>query len=253
LPKKVPSASRSGATARDVPPTPVGQLARFPVERAQRAADQVYRSLRRSIILGELASGTRLREVEVAMALRVSRTPVREAISRLIGDRLVHELPTGGVEVADASGEIFEIFHIREALEGCAARLAAMRLTTADMARLDSLIEESHRTHYSAVDDRIRINQDFHLTIARASGSQRLFDMIGGFREFFMNVEWLGRYDQKRGAKQSLDDHREILKALRAKSPDRAEQLVRQHLRRVYAKLLSKGGKLTASARARAG
>ena len=135
MPKKVPSASRSGATARDVPPTPVGQLARFPVERAQRAADQVYRSLRRSIILGELASGTRLREVEVAMALRVSRTPVREAISRLIGDRLVHELPTGGVEVADASGEIFEIFHIREALEGCAARLAAMRLTTADMAR----------------------------------------------------------------------------------------------------------------------
>ncbi|MEA2962754.1 MAG: hypothetical protein QOI46_2852, partial [Alphaproteobacteria bacterium] len=66
------------------------------MERAQRAADQVYRSLRRSIILGELAPGTRLREVEVAMALRVSRTPVREAVSRLIGDRLVHELPTGG-------------------------------------------------------------------------------------------------------------------------------------------------------------
>ena len=187
------------------------------------------------------------------MALRVSRTPVREAISRLIGDRLVHELPAGGVEVADASGEIFEIFHIREALEGCAARLAATRMTDADMAKLEGLVAESRRTHYSAVDDRIRINQEFHLTIAEASGSQRLFDMIGGFREFFMNVEWLVRYDQKRGAMQSLDDHRDILKALRAKSPDRAEQLVRQHLRRVYAKLLSKGGKPTASAQPNAG
>lgn len=252
MPKKVPSASRSRATL-DARPTSVGKLARFPVERAQRAADQVYRSLRRSIILGELTPGMRLREVEVAMALRVSRTPVREAVSRLIGDRLVHELPTGGVEVADASAEIFEIFHIREALEGCAARLAAMRITDADVAKLDSLIAESHRTHYSAVDDRIRINQDFHLTIARASGSQRLFDMIGGFREFFMNVEWLGRYDQKRGAKQSLDDHRQILGALRAGSPDRAEQLVRKHLRRVYAKLLSERGKPIASAQPRAG
>jgi DNA-binding GntR family transcriptional regulator len=253
LPKKLPSASRSRAASRDAPATPVGQLARFPVERAQRAADQVYRSLRRSIILGELAPGTRLREVEVAMALRVSRTPVREAVSRLIGDRLVHELPTGGVEVADASSEIFEIFHIREALEGCAARLAATRMTDADVTKLEGLIAESRRTHYSAVDDRIRINQAFHLTIAEASGSQRLFDMIGGFREFFMNVEWLVRYDQKRGAMRSLDDHRDILKALRAKSPDRAEQLVRQHLRRVYAKLLSKGGKPTASAQPRAG
>jgi DNA-binding GntR family transcriptional regulator len=243
LPKKLPSASRSRAASRDAPATPVGQLARFPVERAQRAADQVYRSLRRSIILGELAPGTRLREVEVAMALRVSRTPVREAVSRLIGDRLVHELPTGGVEVADASSEIFEIFHIREALEGCAARLAATRIAGDELAKLDGLIEEAEGIHYSAVDDRLRNNNDFHLAIAKASGSQRLFDMIGGFREFFMNVEWLDRYDQKRSAKQSLHDHREILAALHARSGDRVEQIVRRHLRRVYAKLLSDRGK----------
>jgi DNA-binding GntR family transcriptional regulator len=253
LPKKTQGARRSRAVPLDAAPTPVGQLARFPVERAQRAADQVYRSLRRSIILGELTPGTRLREVEVALALRVSRTPVREAVSRLIGDRLVRELPTAGVEVADATAEIFEIFHIREALEGCAARLAAMRITGAELAKLADLIAEAERIHYGAVDDRIRINQDFHLTIARASGSQQLFDMIGGFREFFMNVEWLDRYDHKRSAKQSLDDHREIVAALRAKSPERAEQLVRGHLRRVYAKLLSERGKPSAPTRPRAG
>jgi DNA-binding GntR family transcriptional regulator len=217
----------------------LGSLARFPVERAQRAAEQVYRNLRRSIILGELAAGSRLREVEVAAAMKVSRTPVREAVSRLIGDGLVRELATGGVEVVDASAELFELYHIREALEGCAARLAAMRIGADQLARLAALNEEAHRTHYSEMDERIRINQDFHLTIARAAGSQRLFDLIGGFREFFMNVEWLRRFDQKGSAKQSLKDHRAILEALRARAPGRAERLVREHLRTVYAGLLA--------------
>jgi DNA-binding GntR family transcriptional regulator len=225
-----------------VEPTSISRLARSPVERGPRAADQVYRSLRRSIILGELTPGTRLREVEVAMALRVSRTPVREAVSRLIGDRLVRELPTGGVEVVDASAEIFELFHIRESLEGCAARLAATRVTDDELSKLDRLLAEAEEIHHSAVDDRLRNNNAFHLAIAKASGSQRLLDMISGFREFFMNVEWMDRYDQKRSAMQSLHDHREILAALHAKSGDRAEQLVRQHLRRVYAKLLADRG-----------
>jgi DNA-binding GntR family transcriptional regulator len=242
-PQKAQKPRRPRAISLDSGPTSVGKLARFPVERAQRAADQVYRSLRRSIISGELTPGTRLREVEVATALRVSRTPVREAVSRLIGDRLVRELPTGGVEVVDASGEIFEILHIREALEGCAARLAAARVTDAELATLDGLIEATERTHYTAVDERMRLNQEFHLTVAKTSGSQRLFDMVGGFREFFMNVEWQGRHDQRRSAKLSLQDHREILAALRARSGDRAEQLVRLHLRRVYAKLFSNRGK----------
>jgi DNA-binding GntR family transcriptional regulator len=239
LQKRAQKPKPSRAIPLDVEPTSIGRLARSPVERGPRAADQVYRSLRRSIILGELTPGTRLREVEVAMALQVSRTPVREAVSRLIGDRLVRELPTGGVEVVDASAEIFEIFHIREALEGCAARLAATRISDDELAKLDRLIEEAERIHHSAVDDRLRNNNDFHLTIAKASGSQRLVDMIGGFREFFMNVEWQDRHDQKKSAKLSLHDHREILAALHARSSDQVEQFVRQHLRRVYTKLLS--------------
>jgi len=75
-----------------------------PVTRPQRVADQVYRHLRRAIVGGKIAPGTRLREVDAAAALKVSRTPVREAISRLIGDWLVRELPTGGVEVVALCG-----------------------------------------------------------------------------------------------------------------------------------------------------
>src|ERR1700733_15065180 len=94
-----------------------------PVTRPQRVADQVYRHLRRAIVGGKIAPGTRLREVDAAAALKVSRTPVREAISRLIGDWLVREIETGGVEVTDAMAEITEIYNIRQALELCAGGL----------------------------------------------------------------------------------------------------------------------------------
>ena len=108
-----------------VEPANAGNLAQFSVERPDRVADQVYRHLRQAILSEQIAAGTRLRETEIATALKVSRTPVREAISRLIGDWLVRELDTGGVEVIDATAEITEIYYIREALEICAGRLAA--------------------------------------------------------------------------------------------------------------------------------
>src|SRR5580692_3956977 len=116
-------------TEAKVEPANAGHLAQFSVARPDRVADQVYRHLRQAILSEQIAAGTRLRETEVAAALKVSRTPVREAISRLIGDWLVRELNTGGVEVVDIGDEVTDIFHIREALEICAVRLAAMRIT----------------------------------------------------------------------------------------------------------------------------
>src|SRR5690625_915015 len=90
-----------------------------------KLADQIYTYLRKGILDGEILSRTRLIESEVAAALNASRTPVREAISRLIQDRLVTPLSSGGVEVGDSLRAYDEICYIREALEGVAARPAA--------------------------------------------------------------------------------------------------------------------------------
>lgn len=238
--------SRRSTTAPDSRPldapgpaiTVGSRLAESPVARGDRVVDQVYRNLRRAIILGEFASGSRLREVEIAAALSVSRTPVREAISRLIGDRLVKALPTGGVEVADPSAELSEIYYIREALEGCAGRLAAKRITEGQLLRLDELLEATRATNYSDYEKRAVINDEFHMAIAEASGSRRLVAMIGDLREFFVNAGWLKRYDRK-SAQQAFQDHREIVAALRARSGDRVERLMRRHLQAAYSKLLS--------------
>ena len=209
------------------------------VERGARVADQVYHNLRRAILHGEMEPGARLREVEMAAALQVSRTPVREAISRLIGDRLVRELPTGGVEVADIMAEMHDVYAIREALECCAGRLAALRIDEAALARLETLLRASERIDYRDYRRRASINQDFHLTIATAAAAPRLTALINDFREFFLNPRWLSRQTET-VARQSLRDHRAIIDALRARDGDRTERAIRLHLERSYGSLIGK-------------
>jgi DNA-binding GntR family transcriptional regulator len=210
-------------------------LAQSPVARNDRVADQVYRHLRRAILSGGIAPGTRLRETEIAAALKVSRTPVREAISRLIGDWLVREINTGGVEVIDATAEIAEIYYIREALELCAGRLAATRITREQLDRLEQLLKLQRTASFA---ERVHINQQFHLTIAEASGSPRLLEMIRGFREYFLNRRWISKQDTKL-AKRARDDHEEIVAALRARSPARVERLLRRHLKLGWEELIA--------------
>jgi GntR family transcriptional regulator, rspAB operon transcriptional repressor len=202
-------------------------LAQFPVSRGDRVADQVYRHLRKAIGAGEIAPGTRLRETEIAEALNVSRTPVREAISRLIGDRLVREISTGGVEVVDVMAEAAEIYHIREALELCAARLAAKRITAAQLRALEDLIKAAPRASFA---ERVRINQEFHLAIAEASNSPRLVEMIRGFRELFLDRRWISRQDSDY-ARRALEDHKKIVDALREGAPSRVERALKAHLK----------------------
>jgi DNA-binding GntR family transcriptional regulator len=228
--------SASLAAVESAPSSSIAEkLAALPVERPDRVADQVYRHLRRAILSEAIKPGARLRETEVAAALKVSRTPVREAISRLIGDWLVRPIHTGGVEVTDATEEIAEIYYIREALELCAGRLAAARITPEQLARLDALAKAAR---HASFDDRVRLNQEFHLTIAEASGSKRLLAMISGLREYFLNPRWVSRRESKL-FKRAVEDHKKIVAALRARSPERIERALRTHLKIGWDELMS--------------
>lgn len=93
-----------------------------------RASDRAYRALREAILDGELAPGTVLGEVDWATKLGVSRTPLREALSRLVADGLVSGSAGRGLEVAEFSTEhVAELYELREALEEHAAKIAAAK------------------------------------------------------------------------------------------------------------------------------
>lgn len=195
-----------------------------------RATDIVYRRLRLSILTGELKPHTRLIELDLAQRLKVSRTPVREAISRLINEMLVQTLPGGGVEVVDALNELDGIFAIREALEGMAARLAAQKITKEELAELDHLVNESLSLPQDAVALRAETNSLFHRKILHASRTPRLIRMVEDLQDFFIQEEQLRRYTS-RDTKTALGHHAEIVDALRHKNGKKAEQIVRLHLR----------------------
>jgi DNA-binding GntR family transcriptional regulator len=131
--------------------------------------------------------------------------------------------------------EITEIYLIREALEICAARLAASRITREQLQKLDSLVKEAHHASFK---ERVRINQEFHLTIAEASGSPRLLAMVRSFREYFGGRRWISRQDSKM-ARHALSDHKKIVAALRANSPDTLERVLRNHLKLGWHELLA--------------
>jgi DNA-binding GntR family transcriptional regulator len=203
------------------------------LQRAEPVARQVHRKLRQAIISRRLRPGERLREADVARALGVSRTPVREAIVRLVSDRLVRPLPGGGVEVVDTSRELEEIYFVREALEGYAARLAAERITPAELATLEEIVAASAGAPLDAFEERVSLNEQFHHVLSAASRVPRLIEMSREFREYSTNVQTLRLYDPQT-SRQSIEEHREILGCLQDRDPDRVERAVRQHLRNAF-------------------
>jgi DNA-binding GntR family transcriptional regulator len=165
----------TGMTVVSVPPPPA-TLA------AQRltVSERVYYQLKQMIARGELGAGAPLVIRDLAHRLKVSRTPVVEAIRRAERDGLVTVASKWGATVKEWSwDEIVEAFHIRAALEGEAVQLFVLRATLQDKQRLVEL--NDHFNQFASKDDRVRCDEtdvELHLHIARATRFPRLYELI---------------------------------------------------------------------------
>ncbi len=193
-------------------------------------ADLAYDRLRLAIVGGQFRPGQRITEVGIANLLGVSRTPVREAFLRLITDGLLRSGASGGIEVVDPREESDDILLLREAVEGCAARLAAMRATAEEIAAIAALAVETSRADPKHLIARARLNEQFHLAIAEASHAPRVERLVRDYRSLFGSVERLGRIRSTK-IKKLLGAHLEIADAIAQHDPDAAEETMRQHLR----------------------
>ncbi|QEW23440.1 putative HTH-type transcriptional regulator YdfH (plasmid) [Paracoccaceae bacterium] len=211
-----------------------------PARRGPALAEQIYLNLREAIIAGDIAAGTRLREVELAELVGASRTPLREALSRLAGDGLLTPLQKGGVEVVDVESERDDIHAIRVGLDCTAVRLAAERIDEDDLMALWALVEEREKMDVSDTKNRSLNNKNLHDLIRQASGNPRLVTMIAQYEEFFLSAETLGRLTVDESQRLAAE-HREIVAAIADRAPERAEKALRDHIERAYHSLKSKG------------
>jgi DNA-binding GntR family transcriptional regulator len=194
-------------------------------------SERVYRGLRDQILTGVLVPLTRLVELQVAQQFAVSRTPVREALKRLIAEGLVVDDPLRGMVVRDVDpAEVEDIYIIREVLDGLAARLAATRATDSDLTRLHLLMELMEE---SAVAQRweavVQINVKFHEVLYSAAGNERLALIGRSLQDSVRRYSPRALSDPERVA-AVLREHAEIVRAVEGHDQRDAEASARRHL-----------------------
>lgn len=200
------------------------------VPERQTLADQVYGSLKQAIIDGELRPGARLREADIALSLGASRTPVREALSRLEQEGLVQSLKSGGSIVVELStSEMREIFGLIQVLETYAVRLAAEHITPKQLEKLEAICSRSEQIVHSDLEKLSDLNRRFHELIIEASGNQRLQTLITNLRSAMQPYRAL-TLQSSSFREQSVHDHRSILDLLRRGAIDELATLMNAHL-----------------------
>ena len=192
--------------------------------------EAVFRSLCEALQAGTYRSGDRLREEEVAQRLKVSRTPVREALGRLAARGFVEPSGSRGLIVRSLDiGEVLELYAMREILEGAAARLAAEHASQIEIDAMADL-EQAFAKHSDDVGQLASLNRTLHESICRAArnryldnASRELQDWIGLLGSTTFSVT--GR------PTTSHREHAAIIKAIAKRDGDKAEELARAHIR----------------------
>ncbi|MHA7134110.1 GntR family transcriptional regulator [Oerskovia turbata] len=191
-------------------------------------ADRVARIVREQIIEGARAPGDKLVERDLAAELGVSRVPVRDALKTLIAEGLVTPRPrTWAVVRTFTAADIDDLIEVRSAFETLTFRLAAERRTPERLAELDAVLDREAR---AARDDDApaahRAAADFHELVATTAASP-LLDEIGAITA--SRLRWL--LGQHVDLQEMVDEHRDLLAAIRAGDGQEAARLAVGHLR----------------------
>jgi DNA-binding GntR family transcriptional regulator len=198
-----------------------------------RATDVAYAALRQMILSGDMSAGSHLGEVELAATLGLSRTPVREALQRLDSEGLVEVLPHRGARVVRWTPEALEeIFELRALLEPYGAGRAAGRgVPEPILGELDALCDAMERAAADRDFPRVaELNASLHGLVLETSGNTRLTGLVRTVVHVPIVIGTFERYDAAALAR-SMNHHRELVTALRARDPEWASSVMRSHVR----------------------
>ena len=201
---------------------------------SETLSENVFRRIQAAIVKGEIAPGSKISEPELARTYGISRGPLREAIHRLEGQRLLVRIPHVGARVVSLShAELIELYEIRESLEGMACRLAAERMSDEDIADLRRVLETHERDeafqagvgYYQQEGD-----FDFHYKIIQGSGNRTLTQMLCGELYQLVRMYRIQFSTTPNRPHQAFAEHHRILDAIADRDGELAELLMRRHI-----------------------
>ena len=201
---------------------------------AQSLVDALAERIEAAIISGDLQPGSKISEQALAASLGVSRGPLREAIRRLEGRKLLQRTPNIGVRVASMSpADLYEVLQVREALEGMACALAARNMTDEELETLSGLLDQ-HQQQKSVQEGTGYYQEskdfDFHFRIVKGSRNARLVQMLCEDLYYLLRVYRYKSSTKPGRAKKALREHKDIVAALMRRDPVEAERKMRLHI-----------------------
>lgn len=193
-----------------------------------------YEKIRDAILEGAFPPGAQLVEVMIAEICGVSRTPAREALTRLEQDGLVERGPRGLIVRERSPEQILDIYETRVVLEATAAKVAAVRHTELDKVRITRFMETCEQVDSSDPGAMAAANSHYHQSVWEASRNGALIDLLNRLRMHLARypettLSYPGRWAE------ALREHREITEAILARDAATAAALTEQHFKRARA------------------
>lgn len=193
--------------------------------------DTAYDAIKHRIITCAFRPGEYINELQLSSVLKIGRTPVHQALDRLMIEGMVEVIPRKGVIVRPVSlNEVLQIIEVRLINECYCARLAAERANNSDIADLaDVLRRTKHWTSMRNVENMMLLDREFHLLVARAGKNEVLADLLRGLHErslrfWFISLNAPAQYESVH------DQHDAIFAAIQQRDPDKSEAAMRAHI-----------------------
>ena len=206
---------------------------------------RVFQKIREDILSGKYQEHDELREAALGKELGVSRTPVREALRQLELEGLVTIIPNRGAYVTGISQkDIWDIYSLRSLLEGMCARWAVEHITEKQLDELEEIILLSEfqlkkGSGFSA-EQVTALDGRFHDVLYEASGSRILSHVLTDFHNYVQSARKSSVISEDR-ARKSIREHKQILRAIRDRDAEMAEQLANEHILHVMQNLKKQG------------
>jgi DNA-binding GntR family transcriptional regulator len=209
----------------------------------ESVSDNVLARLSDAILEGEIPPGAKISEPEMSRKFGISRAPLREAIRRLEERSLVTRVPRQGARVVALDAKkVNDIFQLREAIEGMAAREAAVHITQPEIDRLREALERQRLAKQAMPDDPAApfrgLDIDYHSAIVRASRNEFLIKFLS--EDYHGLIELCRRQQRRRPQRteRSMFEHQRILDAITDRDPEMAELAMRRHIARARQDIL---------------
>tara|TARA_R110002020_G_scaffold181640_2_gene376730 strand:+ start:4156 stop:4863 length:708 start_codon:yes stop_codon:yes gene_type:complete len=225
------------------------------VSPALTLSDGAFQRIQTAIVKGDIPPGARISEQYLSTTFGIGRGPLREAIRRLEGRRLVVRIPHAGVRVVSLSyAELIELYHVREALEGMACRQAAVNMTESEIAGLREVLAK-HEEHSGLKANESYYQQegdlDIHYLIIQGSKNRTLSDMLCGDLYHLVRMYRYRFSTTPKRPQQAFAEHHRIIEAIADRDGELAEMLMRRHIsasrRNIERRMQEQGGVPTSS------